>query len=154
MARELSFYLVSVQPNKTTGALRPPAWEDPSSSYGAPFVTRFHPTWSTRWEESNLPTYRGGNNRGKASDERAARVVFNGGGDWVRRHSDSKGFSSSGGVGMGSSSKWRIGAGVSGKVARRQHRNSAMVARVWAKSAWDRALLIGVFAPNPRWQKS
>jgi hypothetical protein len=46
-----------------------------------------------------LPTYHGGNDRGKAGDERAARVVFNGGGDGVRQCSGSKGFSGSGGVG-------------------------------------------------------
>jgi hypothetical protein len=54
----------------------------------------------------------------------------------------------------GSSFKRRIGAGVSGAAARWQCRGSAMVARVLAKSARDRALLIGVFAPNHGRQKS
>jgi hypothetical protein len=63
------------------------------------------------------------------------------------------GFSGSGGVGGGSSSKRRIGVGVSGVVARRQRRGSTMVARVWAKFAWDRALFIRGFAPNRRRQK-
>jgi hypothetical protein len=101
-----------------------------------------------------LPTYHGGNDREKVGDERAAQAVFNGGGDGVQRCFSSKGFSDSGGVGGGSSSKRRIGAGVSGAAARRQRRDSAMEARVRAKSARDRALLIGVFAPNHRRQKS
>jgi hypothetical protein len=50
-------------------------------------------------------TYRGGNDQGQASDERAARAVFNGGGDGVQWRSGSKGFFGSGGVGGGSSSK-------------------------------------------------
>jgi hypothetical protein len=154
MARELSFFLGSVRQNRTTGAPWPPAWEDPSSSYGAPFVMRFLPTWSTWWERSTLPTYRGANDRGKAGDERAARAVFNGGGDDVRWRFGSKSFSGSGGVGGGSSSKWRINVGVFGVVARRQRRGSAMVGRVRVKFAWDRALLLWVFAPNHRRQKS
>jgi hypothetical protein len=144
MAYELSFYLGSVQPNRTTGAPWPPAWEDPSSSYGAPFAMRFLPMWSTWWEGSNLPTYHGGNDRGKAGDERVARVVFNDGVDGVRLCSGSKDFSGSGGVGGGYSSKRWIGAGVSGAAARRQRLGSTMAARVRAKSARDRALLIGV----------
>jgi hypothetical protein len=104
---------------------------------------KFLPMWSTRWEESNLPTYRSGNDRGKAGDERAARAVLNGGGDGVRWCSGSRGFSGRGGVGGGSSSKRWIGAGVSGAATRRQRRGSVMAARVQAKSARDRAPLIG-----------
>jgi hypothetical protein len=66
------------------------------------------------------------------------------GGDGVRWHSGSKGFSGSGGVGGGSSFKRRISAGVSEVVARRQRRGSVMAARVWAKFAQDRALFMGV----------
>jgi hypothetical protein len=69
-----------------------------------------------RQEESNLPTYRGGNDRRKASNERAARAAFNDGGDGVRQCSSSKDSSGSGGVGRGSSSKRRIGAGGLDKV--------------------------------------
>jgi hypothetical protein len=58
-----------------------------------------------RREESNLPTYRGGNDRGKASDKRADRAAVNGGGIGVRRCSDSKDSYGSGGVGEGSSCK-------------------------------------------------
>jgi hypothetical protein len=154
MARELSFYLSSVWPNKTTRVPWLPAWEDPSLSYIAPFAMRFLPTWSTRWEESNLPTYHGGNDRGKAINKRAVRMVFNGGGDGIQRCSSSKGFFSSGGVSGGSSSKQWISTGVSGAVARWQRCGLAMAARVWAKSSWDRALLIGAFVPNCRQQKS
>jgi hypothetical protein len=105
---------------------------------------RFLSTWSTWREESNLPTYHDRNNWGKASDERAARAVFNGSGDSVWRCSGSKGFFGSGGVGGGSSSMWWIGAGVSGAVARWQRHSSSVTARVRLKSAWDRALLIGI----------
>jgi hypothetical protein len=88
-----------------------------------------------------LPTYHSGNDRGKVGDKRAARVVFNDGGDGVRRCFGSKGFSSSGGVGGGSSSKHRIGAGVSGAMKRWQRLGSAMAARVQTKSVRDKALL-------------
>jgi hypothetical protein len=76
------------------------------------------------------------------------------GGDGIRWCSGSKGFSGSGGVVGGSSSKRRIGVGVSGAAARRWRRGSTMAVRVWAKFAWDRVLLIGGFAPNHRRQKS
>jgi hypothetical protein len=46
-----------------------------------------------------FPTYRGGNDRGKAGDERAARAAFNTGGDAVWQCSGSKDSSGSGGVG-------------------------------------------------------
>jgi hypothetical protein len=144
MAQELSFYRGSVQPNRTTGKPWPPAWEDPNTSYSAPFVTMFLSTWFTWWEESNLPTYRGGKEPREAGDREAARAVFNGGGDGVRRCSGLKGFSGSGGVGRGSSSKWWISVGVSGVVTRRQCCGLAMAARVWTKFARDRALFIGV----------
>jgi hypothetical protein len=107
-------FLSFVRPKQGTEAQWSPAWE--SSSYGAPFAMMFLPTWSMRREESNLPTYRGGNNRGKANDERAARATFNGGGDSVRRCSGSRDSSGSGGVGGGSSSKQRISAGGLDKV--------------------------------------
>jgi hypothetical protein len=93
-----------------------------------------------------LPTYRSGNDRGKAGDERLAWVVFNGGGD--------------GAPAQGLLRQWRcrwgilLQAGVSGAAARQQHRGSAMAARVQAKFAQDRALLIGGFVPNRRRQKS
>jgi hypothetical protein len=54
----------------------PPAWEDPSSSYGAPFAMRFLPTWSTWWEEPILQTNDEGNGRGRAD---------NGGAVWFGR---------------------------------------------------------------------
>jgi hypothetical protein len=73
-----------------------------------------------RREESNLPTYRGGNDRGKAGDERAARAAFNDGGDGIRWCSSSKDSSDSGGVGGGSSSKRQIGAGGYNKVVQRR----------------------------------
>jgi hypothetical protein len=73
-----------------------------------------------RREESNLPTYRGGNDRGKSGDERAARAAFNGGGDDVRRRSGSKDSAGSGGVGGGSSSKRRISVGGLDKVVQRR----------------------------------
>jgi hypothetical protein len=74
-------FLVFVRPKQSTGVPWLPAWESTSSSYGAPFTMRFLLMWSMRWEESNLPTYHGGNDQGKADDEWAARVAFNGGGD-------------------------------------------------------------------------
>jgi hypothetical protein len=154
MARELSFYLGLVWLNRTTEMPWLPVWEDPSLSYGAPFVMRFLPTWSTWREESNFPTYHGGNNWGKVGDERVARAVFNGSGDGVRRCSGSKGFSGNGGVGGGSSSNRRIIAWVFDAVARWQRRGSVMAARVQAKSTRDMALPIGVFGPNHRRQKS
>jgi hypothetical protein len=101
-----------------------------------------------------LPTYRSGNEPREAGDGEAARAVFNGGGDGVRWHSGSKGFSGSGGVGGGSSFKRRISVGVSDAVARRQRRGSAMAARVRAKFAQDRALFMGGFPSNHRRQKS
>jgi hypothetical protein len=140
MAQEVSFNLGSVQPNRTTEARWPPAWEDPNMSYGAPFAMMFLPTWSTWWEESNLPTYHGRNKPQEAGDEEAARTVLNGGGDGT----------GSGGVGRGSSSKRWINVVVSSAAARWQRHGSAMAARVRAKFAWDRALFIGFFAPNCR----
>jgi hypothetical protein len=104
-------FLVFVRPKQSTGAPWAPAWESSTSSYGAPFAMMFLPTWSMRREESNLPPYRGGNDRWKASDKRAAQAAFNGSGDGIRRHSGSNDSSSSGGVGGGSSSKWWIGTG-------------------------------------------
>jgi hypothetical protein len=101
-----------------------------------------------------LPTYHSGNEPREAGDGEAARAVFNGDGDGVRRRSGSKGISGNGGVGGGSSSKRRISVRVSGAAARRQRRSSAMVARVQGKFAWDRTLFIGCFAPNCRRQKS
>jgi hypothetical protein len=58
-----------------------------------------------------LPTYRGGNDREKAGNEKAARAAFNGDGDGVQWRSSSKDSSGSGGVGGGSSSKQWIGTG-------------------------------------------
>jgi hypothetical protein len=92
-------FLGFIRPKQSTKMPWPPAWESSSSSYTAPFVMRFLPTRSMRREESNLPTYRGGNDRGKASDERAARTAFNSDGDDVRQCSGSKDSSGSGGVG-------------------------------------------------------
>jgi hypothetical protein len=63
-----------------------------------------------------LPTYRVENNRKKAGNEKASRAAFNGGRDGVRQCSGSMDSSDSGGVGAGSSSKWRIGAGGLDKV--------------------------------------
>jgi hypothetical protein len=83
-----------------------------------------------------------------------ARAVFNGAGDGVRRRSSSKDSSSSDGVGGGSSSKRRIRMGGFDVAARRWWCGSAMAARVWVKFTRDRALFIGVFAPNHRQQKS
>jgi hypothetical protein len=154
MAQELSFYLGLVWLNRTTGVPWPPAWEDPNMSYNAPFAMMFLPTWSTRWEESNFPTYRGGNEPREAGDGEAAQAIFNVDGDGVRRRSGSKGFSDSGGIGGGSSSKWWISAGVSGAMARRQRRGSTMAARARAKFTRDRVLFIGGFAPNCKRQKS
>jgi hypothetical protein len=67
-----------------------------------------------------LPTYRGGNDRGKADDERAARAAFNGGGDGIQRCSGSMDSSGSCGVGGGSSSKRQISAGGLDKVDQRR----------------------------------
>jgi hypothetical protein len=104
-------FLSFVRPKQSTGAPWPMTWESSSSSYSAPFAMRFLPTWSMRREESNLPTYRCGNDQGKADDERAARAAFNGGGDRVQWCFSSKYSSGSGGVGGGSSSKRRISVG-------------------------------------------
>jgi hypothetical protein len=81
-----------------------------------------------------LQTYHGENGRREAGDGEAARVVFNGGGDGVRRCSGSKDSSGSDSIGGGSSFKRRIGAGVFCVVARRQRRGPAMAARVWPNS--------------------
>jgi hypothetical protein len=67
-----------------------------------------------------LPTYCGGNDLGKAGNEREARAAFNGGGDGVRRYSGSKDSSGSGDVGGGSSSKRKIGAGGLDKMVQRR----------------------------------
>jgi hypothetical protein len=96
-----------------------------------------------RWEESNLPTYHSGNDRGKADDERAAWAAFNCGGHGIRRCSSSKDSFGSGDVGGGSSSKRWISVRGSDVAVRRRRRGLAMVARVWAKFAQDKALLIG-----------
>jgi hypothetical protein len=92
-----------------------------------------------------LRTYCGENGPQEAGDGEAARAIFNGGGDGVRRCSGSKDSSGGDGVGGGSSSKRRIGTGGSGVAARRRWRGLAMAARVWAKFPSDRALFIGVF---------
>jgi hypothetical protein len=118
----------------------PPAWGSWSSSYGAPNVLKFLPTWSRRWEESNLPTYRGGNDREKADDEKAARVAFNGGRDGVRRHSSSKDSSGSGGVGGGSSSKQWIGTGSFGEVDQRR-----WLARRWRLGVGSNPHGVGIY---------
>jgi hypothetical protein len=73
-----------------------------------------------RREESNLPTYYGGNDRGKAGDERAAWTAFNSGGDGVRWRSSSRDSFGSSGVGVGSSSKQRIDMVGLDKVDQRQ----------------------------------
>jgi hypothetical protein len=78
---------------------------------------RFHPTRSRLWEELILWTYHGENGPREASDGEVARVVFNGGGDDVRRHSGSKDSFGCDIVGRGSSSKRRIGTGGSGVAA-------------------------------------
>jgi hypothetical protein len=113
-------FLGFVQPKQSTGAPWPLAWESSSSSYGAPFVMRFLPTWSMWREESNLPTYHAGNGRGKAGDERAAWAAFNSGGDDVRWRFGSKDSSGNGDVGGGSSSKRWIGMGGLDKVVQRR----------------------------------
>jgi hypothetical protein len=82
-----------------------------------------------------LRTYRGENGPQEAGDGEATRVVFNGGGDGVRRCSGSKDSSGGDGVGGGSSSKRRIGTGGSSVATRRRWGGSAMTARVWAKFA-------------------
>jgi hypothetical protein len=104
-------FLSFVRPKQGTRVPWPLAWESSSLSYSAPFATRFLPTWSMRWKESNLLTYHDGNDQGKAGDLRAARAAFNGGGDGVQWRTSSKNYSGSSGVGGGSSSKWQIGAG-------------------------------------------
>jgi hypothetical protein len=92
-----------------------------------------------------LRTYHGENGPREAGDGEAARAVFNGGGDGIWRCSSSKDSSGGNGVGGSSSSKRWIGTGGSGVAARQRWRGSAMVARVWDKFAWDRALFIWVF---------
>jgi hypothetical protein len=84
-----------------------------------------------------LPTYHGGNDQEKVGDEKAARAVFNDGGDSAQQCSS----------GVGSSFKQWIGTGGSGVAARRRRRGSAMVC---AKFAWDRVLFIGVLDPTHR----
>jgi hypothetical protein len=86
-----------------------------------------------------LPTYRGGNDREKAGDEKATRAAFNGGGDSVRWHSGSKDSSDGGGIGGGSSSKRRIGTGGFGVAARPRWRDSAMATRVWMATTLAKA---------------
>jgi hypothetical protein len=86
--------------------------------------------WSRLWEEHILQTYRGEKGPREAGDGEAARAIFNGGGDGVRRHSGSKDSSDGDGVGGGSSSMQQIDVGVSGAAARRHRRGSAMAARV------------------------
>jgi hypothetical protein len=92
-----------------------------------------------------LQTYHGESGPWDAGDGEAARAVFNGDGDGVRRRSSSKDSSDGDGVGRGSSSKRRIGTGVSSVAARRRWLGSAMVAGVWAKFTQNRVLFIGVF---------
>jgi hypothetical protein len=77
-----------------------------------------------------MRTYRSEYGPHEAGDGEAARAVFNGSWDGVQRCSGSEDSSGGDGVGGRSSSNRRIGAGVSGAVARRQHRGSAMAARV------------------------
>jgi hypothetical protein len=67
-----------------------------------------------------LPSYHGGNDRGKADDERVAQTAFNGGGDGVRWCSGSNDSSGSSVVVRGSSSKRRIGVGGLDKVVQRR----------------------------------
>jgi hypothetical protein len=69
-----------------------------------------------RRDKSNLPTYHGGNDRGKGSNERAAQAAFNGSADGIQRCSGFKDSSSNGGLGGGSSSKRRISVGSLDKV--------------------------------------
>jgi hypothetical protein len=64
-------FLDSILPKQSTGAPWLPAWDSSRLSYEAPFAMRCLPTWSRQWEESNLPTYHGGNEREKAIDEKA-----------------------------------------------------------------------------------
>jgi hypothetical protein len=109
-------FLSFIRPKQSTRAKWPPAWESSSSSCGVPFAMSFLPTWCMRREESYLTTYRGGNDREKASDKKAAHAAFNGGGDGVQRCFSSKDLSSSGSVRRGSSSKQWIGAGGLDKV--------------------------------------
>jgi hypothetical protein len=101
-----------------------------------------------------LQTYRGGNGPQEASDGEVARATFNGGRDDIQWRFGTKDLSDGGGVGGGSSSKCQISTGGSSVAARRRRHGSAMAARVWAKFARDRALFIGVLAPNHRRQKS
>jgi hypothetical protein len=110
------------------------AWASSSTSYGAWNAMRFHSTRSRRQGEPILWTYRGENGPREAGDGETAQVVFNGGGDGVRRCSISKDSFGSDGVYGGSSSKQRIDLGVFGTVARRQRRGSAMAASVWPNS--------------------
>jgi hypothetical protein len=78
--------LGSARPNRATGAPWPLAWEGPSSSYGAPFAMRFHPTWSTRQEEPVLHNYGKENRQGRAGDGSAVQTTL-GGSDWLLRWS-------------------------------------------------------------------
>jgi hypothetical protein len=126
------------------------SWSGASSSHGAPIMTWFLPMWSRRREESNLPTYRGGNNREKAGNEKVPRAAFNGGGDSIWRCSSSKNSSGSGGVGGGSSSNRQIETGGFSVAPWRWWRGSAMAARVCAKFVGDRVLFKGVLDPTRR----
>jgi hypothetical protein len=92
-----------------------------------------------------LRTYHGENGPRETGDGEVAQVVFNSGGDGVRRCSGSKDSSDGDGVGGGSSSKRQIGTRGSGVAARWQWHGSVVTAQVWAKFAWDRALFIGGF---------
>jgi hypothetical protein len=75
-----------------------------------------------------LPTYHGGNDREKASDEKATWVAFNGGGD------------GSGGVGGGSSSKRWIGMGGFGEADQRR-----WVARRWRLGVGSNTHGVGLY---------
>jgi hypothetical protein len=107
----------------------PVAQVSSSASYSAWNAMRFHPTRSRRQGEPVLWTYRCENGPREAGEGEMARAVFNGSGDGVRRRSVSKDSSNGDGVGGGSSSKRRIGAGVFGTTARRQRCGSAMASR-------------------------